>query len=962
MSLREYIQVLGVATLLSAINPTGALSAEQAANDWLRGSGQDLQICLRGEVFESDGQPASDVQVTCGMNELGSTRQLQPMVDGHRFEVWLPVNDARSYSVLLKAASTRNNHVAYKRLSAYELRQAAIDRVKLTLQPPTRKVVVVVTDGGQPVSGATVMADLGYGIESRSQTDAGGIARFDLLRDQKLRGLMAWTTDFRIGGFGFSRGPTRDPNENTHPVELSKCRDQKLRFVDEDGSPVPGVESTIQIATPQPNINYIGTNENSRFRADAAGEVVYRWFPDWSEYHCYVDRISGGWILDGEPQVVDDAIVFKLKKKNQDRKQVTGHVISGETGVGGFYVTMQSFQDDDPDRKATFTDSDGRFTVSVTPDATYCAYVLDSRWVGDITDLILYQSLGDRLNPLELSVSAGHEVKVLVTSGPHKVPYPNLTISFRRYHDYSWQEEGETRNGSGGPQWWATTDESGLATTYALPGKLQISVNSPKWRTEQTVDVGGVAATEAELHREIDEKRMVHGRVELPEGTDSLPGEVIILAAAVDGNYTDERSLTCNAEGSFSFETIAAEIGVFGHTSDGKAAGAIVVKDLDQPFELQLHPTLNYEGQLLGKGNRPLIGHGVRASVLVEGAEVHNARASTGFPAKRIDAQTDDHGNFTLQGVPTGMKVSIFADPLDGSGDREFLDEILLEPGEARPRTVSRLVKAPQQRYQLPLANRYDETLRDCSASGFRLMVILSSPGEVDEFVQDNFVDHERNRDVYTFMQMLVSVNAKSLSDTDAAFLKERNWELPAEGHAIAYAIDTDGRELKRLEIDATDSDAAAKAAEFIRRHALPKADAQEKWAAAFAEAKRTNKRVLARVSQRYCGPCFRLARWLDDQHELLEKDYVMIKVDNAHDLNGADVALRITQGKHHGIPFYGIFDQEEKLLIDSAGPLGNIGYPGKVESRNHLRKMLLETRQNLTNAEVDQLVESVDD
>lgn len=967
MSLYRYMRALVVATLVVAINPSGSMSAEQVTNDWLRGSGKDLQICLRGEVFESDDQPASDLQITCGMNSSEQTQHLQPTIDGHRFEIWIPVNDARWYSLWLKAASARSNRVAYKQLTAYELRQTAIDGIKLTLRSPTRRIIVFVTDKGQPVSDATVKADLMFGIELRSQTDAGGIAQIELLPDQTLSHLTAWTNDFRIGGFGFDRGPTRDPNENVHFVELSKCRDQKLRFVDEEGSPVPGVESTIQIATPSPNYNYIGTNENSRLRADAAGEVVYRWFPDWNEHHYYVDSITNGWFLDGDPEVADDAIVFKLKKKSADRKQVSGRVVSGDTGVGGFYVTLQSFQGEQEshsDSASTFADSNGGFTVDVLPDATYCVYVLDSQWVGDITHLIPYQSLTDQINSLQLSVSAGHEVNVLVTSGPQKLPYPNLTLSFRREYKYSWQEEGEIRNGISGPQWWATTDESGRATTHALPGKLDVSVYSPKWRTKQTIEVGGEGATVVELHREIDEKRTVKGRVILPDGAKAEPADVVILATAVDGNYTDQQSATCNEDGSFSFETLATEMGVFGYTTDGKAAGSVVVKDLDQPFELNLRPTLNYEGQLLGEGDRPLVGHGVWAIVRVKGDEKPNSTASTSFEAKRIETQTDEHGNFTLPGVPSKMEVNIYADAIDGSGGSDHLDEILLAPDDARPRTVSRLVAAPRKRSELPLADRYAETLRDSAASGYRLMVVLSTgPGGIDEFVHDNFADHERNSDVYPFMQMLVLVNPDLLSDADAAFLKERNWELPAEGHVVAYAIDADGKELERLEVDARDKNAVAEAAEFIHRHALPKADAAEKWDEAFAEAKQSNRRVWVRVSQRYCGPCFRLARWLDDQHELLEKDYVMLKIDDFRDQNGADVAQRLTLGKHHGIPFFAIFDQDEKLLIDSAGPLGNIGYPGSdMESIKHLRKMLLETRQNLTVAEIDQLMESVDD
>jgi hypothetical protein len=47
-------------------------------------------------------------------------------------------------------------------------------------------------------------------------------------------------------------------------------------------------------------------------------------------------------------------------------------------------------------------------------------------------------------------------------------------------------------------------------------------------------------------------------------------------------------------------------------------------------------------------------------------------------------------------------------------------------------------------------------------------------------------------------------------------------------------------------------------------------------------------------------------------------------------------------------------------MLIDSNGPVGNIGHGGSTEGKKHLRKMLLETRKNITEAEIEHLVESV--
>ena len=34
----------------------------------VRGLGKELEICLSGEVLESDGRPAADVEIACGLN------------------------------------------------------------------------------------------------------------------------------------------------------------------------------------------------------------------------------------------------------------------------------------------------------------------------------------------------------------------------------------------------------------------------------------------------------------------------------------------------------------------------------------------------------------------------------------------------------------------------------------------------------------------------------------------------------------------------------------------------------------------------------------------------------------------------------------------------------------------------------------------------------------------------------
>lgn len=959
------IRAIVIASVLLLADTFGSLIAAETASDWLRGSGTDLQIRLRGEVLNSDGQPATDFRVIGKMLALTSSMHVEPKVNGHHFEFWIPANQFKAYAMSLTAVSSAADRVAYRSLEMFQLRQAAIDGIKLTLASPTRTVDVKVVEKDQPVANATVTVDFGFSMELPTRTNAEGIARIGLPSEHSMIGLMAWTDDFRIGGFTFGRKPVRDPDRNEQVIELSRCRDQKLRFVDEEGSPVPGVDFVIRMATAPPNYNYIGTNEHSHMTTDAAGEAIDKWFPDWDDHHFYAELKSNQWILEGVHQTIGDTIVFKLKKsKIADRRRITGQVVSNNTSVAGFFVKLESFQAEQKsqmDQLWAFSDSDGTFTADVLPDATYCASVLDSRWVSEIIDLIPYQTTTGRTIPPELSVSEGEPIEVIVTTGPQKETYPKLKVSFLKMHDFQWQEGSATRNGRGGSKWWAMTDEFGRATTRALPGKLTTSIYTPSWRIEKTVEVNKGETVKIELHRDHTVKQKISGRLILAEGLESTLKGTELHIGSIDGTYDDEQTVRCNEDGSFSFATLSTELGLFASTKDGLAAGSLVIKDLRSPIEMRLRPTIDFHGQVLGEGAQPLRGQRILAIVSIESDRIGDTQFSTRFQPKRIESLTDDLGNYSLSALPAETKIDIQTlDKPDATRSRH-LDSVYLEANESRPRAVSPLASAAGPASKRPLADRYKGTLRNCDVSGFQLMVILKNDADdSDEFVERHLASYQLNKETYPFMPLVISSAPEGLDSADAAFMKLKNWRLPGEGRIVAYMIDAKGNERESCEFAVAAKEAAVSAAEFVKRHAPVKIDATEKWDKAFAEAKRSGRRVWVRISQKWCGPCHRLARWIDDHREILEREFVLLKVDDFYDENGEVIAQRLTQGKQHGIPFFALFDDDGKRLIDSAGPLGNIGYPSNFDERKHFGKMLRHARQNLTEDQINQLIDSL--
>ena len=259
------------------------------------------------------------------------------------------------------------------------------------------------------------------------------------------------------------------------------------------------------------------------------------------------------------------------------------------------------------------------------------------------------------------------------------------------------------------------------------------------------------------LHREMEEPRTVRGRVRLADGADADLEGVAIRVAAVDGNYGDEETLSADKDGSFSFATRGTEIGLFGCTRDGAAAGWTVTTDLDSPVELTLHPTRQLQGQLLDAEGEPLVGHAVRAIVRIKGEDqsLRGISFSKSFEAKTIETTTDEQGLYTLQGLPVEIALSIRAERAPGSKDVS-IEDVYLTANENRPRLVSRIGAKEVNDPERPLAERFRDTLRNCRAMGYRLLLVAGRKTEETTRFTDFAFSKSNNEDLYSYMPIVV--------------------------------------------------------------------------------------------------------------------------------------------------------------------------------------------------------------
>jgi hypothetical protein len=147
---------------------------------------------------------------------------------------------------------------------------------------------------------------------------------------------------------------------------------------------------------------------------------------------------------------------------------------------------------------------------------------------------------------------------------------------------------------------------------------------------------------------------------------------------------------------------------------------------------------------------------------------------------------------------------------------------------------------------------------------------------------------------------------------------------------------------------------------DFLKQNRPPTRNAVTLLAEARSEAKRSGRRVWVIEGGPRCGPCFRLARWIEDHHATLDKDYVIVKLMAGIDEHVTEVIAGLPIKDGDGIPWFAITEPDGTVLAISRGLLGNIGFPASVEEIRHFRQMHNRSVQRITPDEVDRLINSL--
>jgi hypothetical protein len=189
--------------------------------------------------------------------------------------------------------------------------------------------------------------------------------------------------------------------------------------------------------------------------------------------------------------------------------------------------------------------------------------------------------------------------------------------------------------------------------------------------------------------------------------------------------------------------------------------------------------------------------------------------------------------------------------------------------------------------------------------------------------------------------------------------LEQAKLSLPAADDAAFSIVRPDGQVVAVTTSEKLTSAGqldAEKLAEFLRKYAPSMPDAEKLLDDALADAKRTGKRLFAYQFIPLSAPSALLSLFVDSQRDLLEKDYVCLKLDARY--SQGEAAIRRAGGELGRHPWIGILDESGKLLTGRA-PNDNAA-AGELPGVARVQKMLRATARKLTEEEIQSVVKSL--
>ena len=932
-----------------------------ATSSWYRGQGTQFEILISGQVTEDGKRPSadSDIELQLTRNDEQFWSQVIHTQSG-RYQCWVPVGaHPRWYSIVVSGRSAAGA-AGRAFATAGKLQKAIRDGLDLNLAKPTRTLTVKVTHQGQPVPQARVHFSANQGDETL-ETDANGIAHPQVCGDTPFIELFAWTNSKMISPKIYRRSGTAGFDSNEFELELFPCKSTNFLVKDQQGNAAPHVPLIIvsdrHLANAEEQSFYAPPDVS--FVSDADGKIVNAWLPDLADLKINYGLRTKDW----SEESIDTSttpITLTVKPAKQ-RVRMEGQVVA-EPGVevAGLFVKLSSFQAEQEgliEAASAIVDSAGHFTVDVLPGVTYAACINDYSIVSEFQKVVVDPTASTQPT-LNLKAVQGVPVVVQVTQGDSSQPQAGVRAFVYSDFDLTWVENGRQNGGTLNRNSDGFTNELGQVTLYTLPGKTKVSVMYGDWAADSRHEVKAGDSQPVQFNRKLQGK--IRGRVIADESSVKGLAGTKVIVVSVDNRTPETHRLTTDEKGAFDFESSATAVWALAMTANDELMGSEKLSDVNQELVIRLGPTNHITGRLLDANNQPIANREVETQIVIENHPHNNLILTKVF---QRSTGTDKDGRYTFAKLPCKVPIGIVVfQSATGVKQSDLVERVFFRDANDKRTELKSVLSDTASRTSTTFAQRYESLLKDCRLNNYRLLVVIANKSDVNEkFLNTRLLDDGELAVMSAYMPLWLT--DKELSDpATQVFSQKLRWPAASDQHVFVSVVDGSGRELGRITGDARDANDSERIISLVKAHAPVPSDAQAAWQAAFAEAKSSHRRVWARVGGRYCGHCFRLTEWIDKHKAVLEKEFVLFKVDTSNDLNSQPVTKQIMQGKSSGVPFHAIFSADGQMLTDSEGPFGNIGSIGSsLESLRHFRHMLQTGCVYLSQAEIDVLVKSLE-
>jgi hypothetical protein len=949
---------------------------------------------VTGRVVDDKGKAVPGAQVfTNDLSYLPSARHSSTKTDDEGKFVLEIAHRASGRSV--RAASEEGRLQAATQLP-YELKDdTKLPALELTLHPAREIVGSVVDEAGKPVAGAKLLVTSNYEEFSASKTDDHGRAVLRVPADLALGYVIAMKSSVGLDYWQFRRPdePKSDPYKLVpdHSGELkfvlNGVRTITVRAVDDKDQPLAKA-TTYPWLIRKPNKGSQNDELNAGGLADFVrttddnGVAVFDFIPADNERQInFWVRIDGYCSPDRhlfDPKSSNSEVVAKLFPLVPIGGRVTFADGRPAPDIEVFAVgDGYSFDDF---RTTVRTDSDGKFEFQGNPDQYYQFVAGNKEWASPGVNRIIRQ--GEPVDDIVLVLQPTTRVYGQITMGTNNSPMAKQYVSMyqkeaKSYYDLPESERlpnpkdshsaVSTRVVRSGQ-----SDDEGRFEFFVGPGQYYvISANNIK---PPEFEITDQKSYEVNLHAERAESGPIKGRVVMRDKPDEGVANVKVWGMATESLAGRNLQAVTDSDGRFESTRALSPCVVYAGTADHKVAGVVRIGPEDPEVTIPVGPTAAAHGKLIDEETGlPAADRQIDFGIQIQ----FPGGSFTSFSGR--STTTDAQGDFVAMGLVPGEEYTFSAVmEKDGEGrprswrqvgkltptgsDVAELGELRL-PKPYRPETIEqRVAKA----FADPKAveRRVKSRLNDTRHSYQRVLLVIGDP--TSPLVQRIYeLEYDKALDGAAYNYLFVPVNTADAAQNEPVekYLAEINVELPAAHDGKLAVLDEEGVAIGQAPLskflDGQTID-PVKLAGFLDALAPEMPDAEALMADAFARAKRENKRVFVQVSGPRCGWCYVLSRYLDAHQELIDKEFVYVKLDHRLQ-NGEAVIKRVRPKQEGGIPWMVFLDESGEPLITSDGPEGNIGYPGEPESRVQFEKMLRAGTKHLTDDDINGLIKALE-